>query len=155
MTETKTMTTSDLSDLFGLSQRAVRDLSARGIITPVRRGRFELAASVRGYVEHLRSVASGRGGEVAVLELSAERAKLAHEQTIGHQLKNAALRRELVEADQVRSEWATLLRTIRAGMLAVPSRCQQRLAHLTAADVAVIDREVRDALTETAKNDDD
>ena len=38
-----------------------------------------------------------------------------------------------------------MLRTVRAGMLAVPSRAAQRL---TAADVAAIDREVRDALTE-------
>jgi phage terminase Nu1 subunit (DNA packaging protein) len=32
-------------------------------------------------------------------------------------------------------------------MLAVPSQCQQRLPGLTAHDVVMIDREVRDALT--------
>jgi phage terminase Nu1 subunit (DNA packaging protein) len=35
-------------------------------------------------------------------------------------------------------------------MLVVPSRVRQRLGHLTVADVEVIDREVRDALTEAA-----
>jgi phage terminase Nu1 subunit (DNA packaging protein) len=37
---------------------------------------------------------------------------------------------------------------VRAGMLAVPSRCAQRLPHLSAHDVAEIDREVRDVLIE-------
>jgi phage terminase Nu1 subunit (DNA packaging protein) len=41
-----------------------------------------------------------------------------------------------------------VLRTVRAGMLAVPSRAAQRLPHLTAHDVSEIDREVRDVLTE-------
>jgi phage terminase Nu1 subunit (DNA packaging protein) len=39
------------------------------------------------------------------------------------------------------------MRTVRAGMLAVPTRAAQRLPHLSAHDVAEIDREVRDVLT--------
>jgi len=45
-------------------------------------------------------------------------------------------------------EWSGVLWTVRAGMLAVPSRFQQRLPHLSAHDVAEIDREIREALTE-------
>jgi phage terminase Nu1 subunit (DNA packaging protein) len=41
-----------------------------------------------------------------------------------------------------------VLRTVRAGMLAVPSRVVQRLPHLTAHDVTEIDGEVRAVLTE-------
>lgn len=48
----------------------------------------------------------------------------------------------------VEAEWSGVLRTVRAGMLAVPSRVQQRLPHLTAHDVAQIDAEVRAALVE-------
>jgi hypothetical protein len=47
-----------------------------------------------------------------------------------------------------------VLRTVRAGMLAVPSRMQQRLPHLTAHDVAKIDREVRTVLTLIGNGDD-
>jgi phage terminase Nu1 subunit (DNA packaging protein) len=43
-----------------------------------------------------------------------------------------------------------ILRTARAGMLAVPSRVTQRLPHLSAHDVSEIDREVREVLTEVA-----
>jgi len=38
-------------------------------------------------------------------------------------------------------------------MLAIPARVQQRLGHLTAHDVQMIDREVRDALEEASRDD--
>jgi hypothetical protein len=43
----------------------------------------------------------------------------------------------------VEAEWSNVLRTVRAGMLAVPSRAAQRLPHLTPFDVSEIDKEVR------------
>ena len=43
-----------------------------------------------------------------------------------------------------------VLRTVRAGLLAIPSSVGARLPHLTAADVNEIDREVRAVLTEMA-----
>jgi phage terminase Nu1 subunit (DNA packaging protein) len=49
------------------------------------------------------------------------------------------------------AEWSGILRTVRAGMLAVPSRCAARLPHLTAHDVAEIDAEVRAVLGEVGE----
>ena len=43
-----------------------------------------------------------------------------------------------------------LLRVVRTAMLAIPSRTGARLPHMTPADVAAIDAEVRAALTELA-----
>jgi phage terminase Nu1 subunit (DNA packaging protein) len=63
-------------------------------------------------------------------------------------LKNARARGELIAAADVEADWSGMLRTVRAGMLAVPSRVQQRLPHLTAHDVTEIDREVRAGLVE-------
>jgi len=48
----------------------------------------------------------------------------------------------------VEAEWVSVLRTVRAGMLAVPSRAAQRLPHLSIHDIAEIDAEVRTALIE-------
>jgi terminase small subunit / prophage DNA-packing protein len=64
-------------------------------------------------------------------------------------IKAAKLRGSLVDAAEVEAEWSGVLRTVRAGMLAVPSRVSQRLPHLSAHDVAQID-EVRAALAELA-----
>lgn len=62
--------------------------------------------------------------------------------------KAALVRGELVEASAVEAEWSGVLRTVRAGIQAVPSRCVARLPHLTAHDTAKIDAEVPAALTE-------
>jgi phage terminase Nu1 subunit (DNA packaging protein) len=85
---------------------------------------------------------------------SASRARLAESQATLVELKAARLRGELLDAAEVEQQWAGVLRTVRAGMLAVPSRIGARLPHLTALDLDEIDREVRAALTEVASAQD-
>ena len=58
-----------------------------------------------------------------------------------------------LDAGAVGRRWGDVLRRVRAGVMAVPSRVRARLPHLTAADVEVIDRELRDALTALADAD--
>ncbi len=141
---------STLAKLFGISERAVRDLAKDGTIQRTGRGAYILTASVQAYCARLRDTAAGRGGESSTNTLTAERARLAREQAEGQAMKNAALRRDLVPAADVQREWTDILRTVRAGLMAVPNRVQQNLSHLSAHDVAVIDREVRAALVEVA-----
>ena len=74
----------------------------------------------------------------ALAQVSNERARLARAQAELAEAKLARQRGALLEADAVEREWADVLRTVRAGMLAVPSRVAQRLPHLTAHDVAEI-----------------
>lgn len=143
----------ELAKLLGVSRRMIPDLASRGIIKPVKRGRYPLAESVTGYCGYLRGVASGRGGEDQVYELTAERARLAKEQADAHEMKNAISRGELVEADHVRRVWADTLRKVRAAILASPSRLRQRLPHLTAHDVEALDGELRRALSEAATDE--
>lgn len=72
---------------------------------------------------------------------------MVREQADREALRNAAARRELLSAVEVAYTWNSILRDLRAGFLALPGRVQVRLPHLSVADVAVIDREVRDCLT--------
>jgi len=145
--------TADLAGILGISPRAVRDLTERGIVRKARRGRYSLKASVAVYCEHLRGVASGRGGEKQVYDLTRERARLAKEQADERAFRNAVARRELVTVEDVAREWADALRKVRAAILAVPSRLRQRLPHLTAHDVEALDGELRRALEEAARDD--
>jgi phage terminase Nu1 subunit (DNA packaging protein) len=87
------------------------------------------------------------GGEAAVAT-ARDRGRFARAQADLAEAKAASVRGELVEVSAVEAEWSGILRTVRAGMLAVPSRCAARLPHLTPHDVAEIDREVRTVLTE-------
>ena len=142
-------TSAELAQLLGVTARTVTDLARRGIA--VRDGnRYAVAESVRRYCAHLRELANGRGGEGAVASATAQRARLAKAQADLAETKNAAMRGELVSAAEVEAEWSGILRGVRAGLLAVPSRCAARLGHLTTHDVAEIDAEVRAALAEVA-----
>jgi phage terminase Nu1 subunit (DNA packaging protein) len=145
----------DLAEAFGVSERSVRDFADRAIVQKTGRGRYRLLESVRLYTEHLRLVAAGRGGETAVLDLAAERARLAKEQADGQALKNAVARRELVAVEDVQRGWADILRKVRSRILACPSRIRGRLSHLTIYDGEIIDAELRDALTELADDDEE
>jgi phage terminase Nu1 subunit (DNA packaging protein) len=115
----------------------------------VRAGKgYALVESAQAYCKHLRDLATGRGGDEAIASATAERARLAREQADHIALKNAMARRELVSAAEVEAAWGGVLRTVRAGCLAVPSRCAARLPQLSKHDVAEIDAEIRAALTE-------
>ena len=88
-----------------------------------------------------------RGPRAASLaQVSTERARLARLQADSVELKNARARGSLLDAEAVEREWSAILASVRAGMLAVPSRCAARLPHLTPHDVNEIDAEVRAAL---------
>ena len=141
--------------IFGITPRAVNDLEARAIIPKIYHGTYDLDLCVMGYVSHLREIAAGRGGEEAGKSLATERARLAKEQADAHELKNAKLRGDLLSAEDVGREWTAILQRVRAAILAVPARAQQRLAHLTAHDVSELDHEIRAALAEVGHDGND
>ena len=91
----------------------------------------------------------GRGGP----GLAAEREREARARADKLEMQNAAVRGGLIPAGEVEAMWDKVCRLIRARFLAMPARLQQHLAHLTPHDLAIIDREVRDALTELADDD--
>ena len=94
-------------------------------------------------------MATPKGPRAASLvKVSNERARLARAQAELAETKLARQRGALLDAEAVEGEWSDILRTVRASMLAVPSRVAQRLPHLSAHDVAEIDAEVRAVLAE-------
>jgi phage terminase Nu1 subunit (DNA packaging protein) len=138
----------DIAKHLFLSPQAVGQMVRAGRLpTTGGRGGLDPDACREAYVRRLRNAAAGRGSEDGS-ELTLERTRLAREQADAQAMRNAALRRELLPAAEVEATWAGILRGVRARMLAVPSRVRQRLPHLTAGEVAAIDREIRDALVE-------
>jgi phage terminase Nu1 subunit (DNA packaging protein) len=140
----------ELADWLGVSERAVTGYVQKGILTRSGRGKFMLRESVRAVATHFREAASARGASSA--GLTRERERIAKGQADKLEMQNAATRREMLPAKLVADEWAAILRLVRSRMLAAPSRIQQQLGHLSAHDLDVIDREIRDALEEAANN---
>jgi phage terminase Nu1 subunit (DNA packaging protein) len=90
---------------------------------------------------------------IPLAQATKERARLAAAQADLAEIKAAKQRGSLLDADAVEAEWSGVLRTVRAGMLAVPSRCAARLPHLTQQDIAEIDAEVRELLKELGEGE--
>ena len=152
MTDDTLIHESELADILGLTSNRVRILTRDGILSRAAPARYDLRATVRAYVEHLRAGARGRAPGDA--ELKSEKARQTREAADKLAIQNAASRRELLPARDVETAWASTLRNVRAGMLALPSRVAQRLGHLTAHDLSEIDHEVRAVLSEAAGGSD-
>ena len=99
------------------------------------------------YCAHLRQLLQ-RSGNPAGATATAERGRLAKAKADLAETKHAVLRGDLVEALAVEREWSDILRSVRAAMLALPSRVAQRLPHLTPHDILQLDAEVRAALVD-------
>jgi phage terminase Nu1 subunit (DNA packaging protein) len=143
----ETVTAATLADLIGVSPRSCTDLAKRGIIVrgPGRTG-FLLRASLRGYAEHMRKLATGRGGETAIASATAERGRLLKAQADAMEAKNKQVLGSMLDAGEVEKAWSDIVRQSRAAVLAVPARCQQRLPHLTTHDINEFDLELREAM---------
>lgn len=138
---------SELAALLGITRQAIGDHVRSGVLKRIAPARFDVADSVRRYCTHLREHArrAGRpseGGDA----LKAARTRLAEEQASLAAIKAAQARGELVSGDAVTREWQSVLRDVRAAVLAVPSRFGATMPHLSANDVAALDREIRATL---------
>lgn len=146
-----TITTDQLADLIGLGVNQTLALARANRIPRLRKGRFNRRDAVRAYIAYIKQNPVGRGASSPALTLAKTRTAEAQAEKL--ETANAIARREFVAAADVEREWASVLRDVRAAMLALPSRVQQRLAHLTIHDITTIDREIRDALVEIAHVD--
>jgi phage terminase Nu1 subunit (DNA packaging protein) len=138
-----------LADWLACTVKSVAELAARGVIERTGRGRYPLKPSVRRYAEHMRRVMTGRGEGTA----SEARGRLARAQAALAVLKARRLAGALVAAADVQSQWVSVMFSVRARLLAVPSRVQQFAPHLTQGDIEAIDREIREALSALADGD--
>lgn len=136
------MTQQDIADHLFISQQAVSELMSKlGIDWKT----SNLEVIRKAYIQNLREAASGRGGEGAVGELAAERARLAREQADKIAMQNAVTRGELAPVALI-EEVLTKAASKVAGVLdAIPGMIRRRVPQLTADDIDLIAGEVAKA----------
>ena len=139
-----TMTEVEIAAFLGIATSQVRTKTKDGILVKGGRARWDVRASLHGYLSRLREGAV-KGGPQSD-QLKVEKLRLAREQADKLEIANAAARGDMVRAADVEREWSNVLRDVRSTMLAVPSRVGSKLAHLSAHDVAEIDSEIKAAL---------
>ena len=145
----ESITGQNLAGLLDLDTESIRKLHNSGVVIGSGvHGRYFLAPSVGNYVRHLREIAAGRQGN----ELNAvdENARLKIVQRKNYELKNAALEGALVSMDDLTEAWGAIIGTIKAMVLSIPARCQEKLPHLPFGDIEAIRKIVRKVLSETS-----
>lgn len=143
------VTESDLAAHWGVSTRQVRKLLSEGVIQKADTRHFDRTSATQSYIRRLIDQATRKSNP----ELTAEKLRLTRESADKIAIANELARGELVLAKLVEITWTGILRDVRAAMLAIPTRAAQRLPHLTATDLEILEREVRDALQEMAGKD--
>ncbi len=122
------VSTADLVDFFGVSDQTIANLTAKGVLVRLSRGRYHLRASTRAYIAHLREQAAGRaasdadGASNLSPDLVRERALLARVQREGHAMKNAVFRGELLSAEDAQAAIDAVIAASKAKLLGLPTR---------------------------------
>ena len=122
----------ELAERLEISDRLVRQLAERGIISRPSRGLYPAWACAAAYARHLREQKAGRApsDEDENPDLARERALLARAQREGQAMKNAVSRGELLPVDDVEAVVGAVLDATRAKMQALPSKLAPRCVGL-------------------------
>lgn len=132
----------ELARRLGLSTRTVGDHAAKGHL--VKQGDRYLAwASARSLIAYQAKALAGRAGDgqEARARLAMAKAKIA-------ELELAEREGRMADVVEMGHAVTGMIVRVRNRILYVPKRLPMALPHLTREDLAVIDRELRDALTE-------
>lgn len=126
-----------LSEILGISTRALRDYRARGVLVPAaERGQFMFLPSVQAYAAHLRQVAERDGGKGDALTLErVETARLSRK--IGA-IKLEQLQAQFMTQDEAAAEWKRTTDIIRRGVMSFPAKAAAALPRLTPHDVGML-----------------
>ena len=122
-----------------LSTVALRRLVESKVIDDAEPGEMDIDAARIGYIRHLRSQASGRGGD----SLSRERARLAGRAARENKLASA----QVIDRHDVITVWAAAFSAIRSRLLGIPTRAAPLVVGLPVNEVrAKLVEEVEAAL---------
>ena len=127
------VTTRELADWLAVNESTVREYSARGLITPLQRGRYPLRESVSAVISHLRAVAAQHkssapgDAEDDPTDLTLQRALLAHAQRRKLEREEQVAMGALLDAKAAESAWYEEMRAVRDALMNIPDRVAPQL----------------------------
>jgi phage terminase Nu1 subunit (DNA packaging protein) len=139
-----------LARICRVNVRTVLKLAEEGIVVRVARGRFAQWKSLGNLVEHYRSRAAGRESLDGAVDIVRANAALRDSQRRLTDIKIAQLEKTLISLDDVKAAWDEVALGVKQLFLSLPARARFDLPHLTGSDQKVLERLVRDMLSELA-----
>lgn len=145
-----------LAELFGLTDRRVRQLAEEGIIKKVARGRYDLSESVRNYIVHLKTNNDLKEDKSEKeIDYDMEHALLERAKREKVELELAAMRGNMHHSQDVEKVMNDMLANFRAKILNLPSKAAPRLVlkEETSYIQDILQDEVLEALQELSNYD--
>jgi len=144
----RSVSSSELADLLGISPRWVQKLTADGTLKKNAEDRYGLAEAVQGYCEYLRGSTKSNQGD-----LDAETLRLTRAKADKAEISVEILLGETVRIEAVSQIWSDLVTVFRSRMLGLPNKLAATLALKDdPAEIRqLVMEEVRDALEDLAR----
>ncbi|WP_214889715.1 hypothetical protein [Exiguobacterium sp. s142] len=124
---TYTVSTAEISEIFGISTRRVQQLAKDGVFVRVGHGQFDLPASVNSFIEYRLDDTKDEG----VLDKTTEEAKWTRARREKTELELQIMRGDLHRSEDVRRVMNDLMGAFRARILSIPSKFAPQLVGLT------------------------
>jgi len=121
-----------LSDLIGVGDRRIRQLADEGVIVRIKKGRYDLAASMKNYIKYLK-VSEGLQDSPKNEQEELDHEKMLHEKAKRGmaELKLAAMRGEMHKAEDVERVMTDQLSAFRSKVLNIPTKIAAPLSVMT------------------------
>ena len=140
----------DIQLILGVSKSEVKRLVDESIIKKDLRGTYDLLHSIKGYIGYLQVRSGGTKGVSA--DYHEERSRLTKFQADKAEFEAALMAGRLVDVEQLTQAWEGMLSSMRAKLLAIPSKVAPIIADEDEPGMVqnIIDDYMREALEELA-----
>lgn len=147
----------ELSEYLGLSTRRIRQLVKEGVVHKTQRGRYDLKASVLGYINTLRQEEKQKDTNLEKLKTAQEAENLVHLRLKKRktELEVLQLEKKMHSSEDVEYFWNAMVLAAKSKITAIPVKCAPVLVGLEDRKEiqAILKREVTEALRELANYD--
>lgn len=146
-----TVSAAVLGDLFGVTDRRIRQMAEEGIVVRAAKGRYKLVDSIKNYLLTLKLAADGVGVELVDGVINFDEEKALHERVKRHisELKLQIMKGELHKAEDVEMVMMDMLVAFKTRVMNIPSKVAPILENRDAAFIKDrLTKEVIEALNE-------
>lgn len=119
-----TVSAAVLGNIFGVTDRRIRQMAEEGIIVRAAKGRYNLVDSLKNYILSLKLAVDSNDGDNPDGELNFEEEKALHERVKRNisEMKLQTMKGELHKADDVRHVMTDMLSSFKTRMMNIPAK---------------------------------
>lgn len=119
-----TVSAAVLGNIFGVTDRRIRQMAEEGIIVRAAKGRYNLVDSLKNYILSLKLAVDSNDSDNPDGELNFEEEKALHERVKRHisEMKLQTMKGELHKANVVRHVMTDMLSSFKTRMMNIPAK---------------------------------